>query len=59
MEFEFKCVIVLCCFFLGCVNYEPGSIVWGGDEGDEDATACKKSGDVDHGDHVALSHERN
>ena len=39
-------------------GFEPDGIEWGGDEGDEDAAMREESGDVGHGYHVALSHER-
>lgn len=38
---------------------EPGGIIWSGDDGDMGTAAGEKSGDVDHGDHMALGQEGN
>ncbi|KAL0915331.1 hypothetical protein M5K25_015743 [Dendrobium thyrsiflorum] len=35
-----------------------GGVNWGGDESDDGAGGGEEAGHVDHGDHVALSHER-
>lgn len=37
---------------------DPGQVYWRGAEGDQDSSGCKEASEVEHGDHVAGSHQR-